>query len=89
MIWTNEDINFEHRRDSYGFCYYNRKFYSIGGYSLSGVNNSLLEVDLDSDSEGYTWVFLNKDYISPKGRMYHSLNIIGTKLYLFGGERFG
>lgn len=62
--------------------------YIFGGYSKTAIHNSFLKVEFNN-SVNLTWEVINDNFVGPKSRMHHTINVIGTKLYLFGGERLG
>ena len=73
------------KRDSFGFAKVGSHFYMFGGYSESGIRNSLVQIDLDS----LQYSVVSEDFEGPSERAEHSLMPILGKFYLFGGKNQG
>ncbi|CAG9315592.1 unnamed protein product [Blepharisma stoltei] len=87
--WTKASINelknyYLIPRDSFGFTSNDNKFYIFGGYNdYISIGNSLIELDLSISP--ITYQTLSIERLDPIPRMHHSLVLISTNLYLFGG----
>jgi hypothetical protein len=71
-------------RDSYGYSIQGSNIYFSCGWREDDVFNDVLKLDLSQSPLKYE--ILSENYESPPSRLHHSMQAIGTKLYMFGGE---
>jgi N-acetylneuraminic acid mutarotase len=71
-------------RDSYSCVKTGSFVYFSCGWREDGILNDVVKLDLSQSPLKYEK--LSDNYVSPPSRTQHSLEAIGTKLYMFGGK---
>lgn len=87
-VWTSLRIEDRTRKDipkdTYTFSFRGSIAYILMGWNNNDLSNKVLTVDLNTIPLYFKAV--TSEYISPPARKDHSLIVIGTKIYMFGGE---
>jgi hypothetical protein len=84
MIDSDAEATANFPRDSYGYVITGSFVYFSCGWRKNGILNDIVKLDLSQSPLKYER--LSDKYASPPSRTQHSMQAIGTKLYMFGGK---